>query len=49
MRPALEKWLLENRSAGEAIVARAILAARAREARRAATQQVLRKTPSATG
>jgi DNA gyrase subunit B len=45
VRPALEQWLLENGTAGEAIVARAILAARAREARREATQQVLRKTP----
>ncbi|APR79529.1 Topoisomerase IV subunit B [Minicystis rosea] len=45
VRPALEQWLLENGSAGESIVARAILAARAREARREATQQVLRKTP----
>ncbi|MEZ4296005.1 MAG: DNA topoisomerase IV subunit B [Polyangiaceae bacterium] len=45
VRPALEQWLLENGSAGEAIVARAILAARAREARREATQQVLRKSP----
>ena len=45
VRPALEQWMLENGSAGESIVARAILAARAREARREATQQVLRKTP----
>jgi len=45
IRPALEQWLLENGSAGEAIVARAILAARAREARREATQLVLRKSP----
>ena len=45
VRPALEQWLLENGSSGEAIVARAILAARAREARREATAQVLRKTP----
>jgi DNA gyrase subunit B len=45
IRPALEQWLLENGTAGEAIVARGILAARAREARREATQQVLRKTP----
>src|SRR5262245_4760255 len=44
MRPALEQWMLENGTAGEAIVARAILAARAREARREATQQVIRKT-----
>jgi DNA gyrase subunit B len=45
VRPALEQWLLENGTAGEAIVARGILAARAREARREATAQVLRKTP----
>lgn len=44
VRPALEHWLLSNGSIGEAIVMRAILAARAREARREATQQVLRKT-----
>jgi DNA gyrase subunit B len=44
VRPALEQWLLENGSIGESIVMRAILAARAREARREATQQVLRKT-----
>jgi DNA gyrase subunit B len=44
VRPALEQWLLENGSVGESIVMRAILAARAREARREATQQVLRKT-----
>ncbi len=45
VRPALEQWLLDNGSAGEAVVARAILAARAREARREATAQVLRKSP----
>jgi DNA gyrase subunit B len=44
VRPALEQWLLDNGTAGEAIVARGILAARAREARREATQQVIRKT-----
>ncbi|HVY46934.1 MAG TPA: ATP-binding protein, partial [Minicystis sp.] len=44
VRPALEQWLLENGTAGEAIVARAVLAGRAREARREATQQVLRKS-----
>ncbi|MDI3283998.1 DNA topoisomerase IV subunit B [Polyangium sp. 15x6] len=44
VRPALEQWLLDNGTAGEAIVMRAILAARAREARREATQQVVRKT-----
>ncbi len=45
VRPALEQWLLDNGSAGESIVARAILSARAREARREATAQVLRKSP----
>jgi DNA gyrase subunit B len=44
VRPALEQWLLSNGSVGEAIVQRAALAARAREARREATAQVLRKT-----
>jgi DNA gyrase subunit B len=45
VRPALEQWLLDNGSAGESIVARSILSARAREARREATAQVLRKSP----
>ena len=44
VRPALEKWLYENRSLSEQIVARMTLAARAREASRAAAQQVSRKT-----
>jgi DNA gyrase subunit B len=44
VRPALEQWLLENGSMGDQIVARAILAARAREARKEATQAVSRKT-----
>jgi DNA gyrase subunit B len=44
VRPALEQWLLSNGSIGEAIVQRAVLAGRAREARREATQQVMRKT-----
>jgi DNA gyrase subunit B len=43
VRPALETWLLENGSMGEQIVFRAILAARAREARKEATQAVTRK------
>jgi DNA topoisomerase IV B subunit len=43
VRTALEKWLTENKSTAEGIVARIILAARAREASRAA-QQVARKT-----
>ncbi len=44
VRPALENWLNENRQAAESIVARIILAARAREASRAAAQQVQRKS-----
>jgi DNA gyrase subunit B len=44
VRPALELWLNENRSVAEAIVARIILAARAREASRAAQQEVTRKS-----
>jgi DNA gyrase subunit B len=44
VRPALEQWLLENGSMAEAIVMRGVMAARAREARREATQQVLRKS-----
>jgi len=44
VRPALEHWLNQNLSVAEAIVARIILAARAREASRAAQQEVTRKT-----
>ena len=44
VRPALEHWLNHNSSIAEAIVARIILAARAREASRAAQQEVVRKT-----
>jgi DNA gyrase subunit B/topoisomerase-4 subunit B len=44
VRPALEHWLNTNRSVAEAIVARIILAARAREASRAAQAEVTRKT-----
>jgi DNA gyrase subunit B/topoisomerase-4 subunit B len=44
VRPALEHWLNHNLSIAEAIVARIILAARAREASRAAQQEVARKT-----
>jgi DNA gyrase subunit B/topoisomerase-4 subunit B len=43
VRPALELWLNENRSVAEAIVGRIVLAARAREASRAAQQEVARK------
>jgi DNA gyrase subunit B/topoisomerase-4 subunit B len=44
VRPALEKWLNDTKTVAEPIVARIILAARAREASRAAAQQVIRKT-----
>jgi DNA gyrase subunit B/topoisomerase-4 subunit B len=44
VRPALEHWLNTNISVAESIVARIILAARAREASRAAQQEVARKT-----
>ena len=43
LRPALEQWLHENRSAAESIVARVIAAARARLASRAASQKISRK------
>jgi DNA gyrase subunit B len=44
VRPALEHWLNHNRSMAEAIVGRVILAARAREASRAAQAEVTRRT-----
>src|SRR5690606_13635080 len=44
LRPALEHWLNNNRTMAEAIIARIILAARAREASRAASAAVTRKT-----
>jgi len=44
VRQAFEHWLNHNRTAAEAIVARIILAARAREASRAASASVIRKT-----
>jgi len=47
VRPPLEHWLNTNQSIAEAIVARIILAARAREASRAAQQAVVRKGPTA--
>ena len=43
LRPALEQWLHENRSAAESIVARVIASARARLASRAASQKISRK------
>jgi DNA gyrase subunit B/topoisomerase-4 subunit B len=48
VRPALEHWLNHNRSVAEAIVARIILAARAREASRAAQQEVTRKSAASS-
>ena len=44
VRPALEHWLNTNSSVAESIVARVILSARAREASRAAQQEVARKS-----
>ena len=45
VRPALEAWLSNNRSIADQIVGRIILAARARDASRAAKDDVKRKTP----
>jgi len=44
IRPALEQWLNQNRSSAEQIVGRIILAARAREASRAASASVTRRS-----
>ncbi len=44
VRTALEQWLHDNSSAAESIVARIIISARARQASRAASAQVSRKT-----
>jgi DNA gyrase subunit B len=44
VRPALEHWLNTNITVAESIVARVILSARAREASRAAQQEVTRKS-----
>ena len=49
VRPVLEKFLHENPKGAEAVVARVILAARAREASRAASQAVTRKTAISRG
>lgn len=48
VRPALEHWLNHNISVAESIIARIILAARAREASRAAQQEVSRKHATST-
>jgi DNA gyrase subunit B len=44
VKNAIEQWLLQNPSVADAIIARVIMAARARAASRAAQQQVVRKT-----
>ena len=44
VRPTLEHWLNNSRTVAEAIVGRIILAARAREASRAASDQITRKS-----
>jgi DNA gyrase subunit B/topoisomerase-4 subunit B len=48
VRPSLEHWLNTNITVAESIVARIILAARAREASRAAQQEVARKTATSS-
>jgi DNA gyrase subunit B len=48
VRPALEHWLNHSKSMAEAIVARIILAARAREASRAAQAEVTRKSATSS-
>ena len=48
VRPALEHWLNTNISVAESIVARIILAARARKASRAAQAEVSRKSATST-
>ncbi len=45
VRPALEAWLNANKTAAENIVGRIVLAAKAREASRAAVSEVKRKSP----
>ncbi len=48
VRPGLEHWLNSNISTAEAIVARIIMAARAREASRAAQAEVVRKSATSS-
>jgi DNA gyrase subunit B/topoisomerase-4 subunit B len=48
VRPALEHWLNHNTTMAQAIVARIILAARAREASRAAQAEVTRKSATSS-
>ncbi len=44
VRPALEQWLNQNSTISNAIVARIVLASKARQASRAAAQQITRKS-----
>ena len=44
VRPELEQYLLSNKSAADAILHRVVMAAKARQASRAATEQVRRKS-----
>ena len=45
IRPALEAWLNNNKTAADSIIGRIVLAAKAREASRAAVSEVKRKSP----
>jgi DNA gyrase subunit B len=45
IRPALEAWLNNNKTAADAIIGRIVLAAKAREASRAAVSEVVRRSP----
>jgi DNA gyrase subunit B len=49
IRPALEHWLNHNRTTAEGIVNRIVLAARARQASRAASDAIVRKTATNSG
>jgi DNA gyrase subunit B/topoisomerase-4 subunit B len=46
VRASFDRWLIDNRTAGEALVGRAVQAARARLASRQAAAEVRRKTPA---
>ena len=48
IRPALEHWLNHNRTTAEGIVNRIVLAARARQASRAASDAIVRKTATSS-
>lgn len=48
VRPALEQWLNSNRTVAEQIVARVVLAARAREASRSASAAISRKSATSS-